>query len=476
MYETTDKWSGFGGIGIQEVIDNIDEIIALVDPNKIVRMMNAFACKMLKDIAGLEQEALIGHPVDEVLQPLIYDKVSVVALSVDLKMPLQRNIRYRIEERALDKTILYSAIPIMDGDELICVVATGREMTKLIQLEESLAASEKLNQYYYSIVHDLTDEDFSEPIIFSSKAMEATLHLANRSSSSDAPVFITGESGVGKEEIAKYIHRNSARKDKPYMAINCSAIPRELMESEFFGYVDGAFTGSKKGGKTGIIEEVDGGTLFLDEVGCLPPELQSKFLRVLQDGIVRRIGSHKDSQVDVRYISATNMPFERLLDNSQFRQDLLYRLSVIPIFIPPIRERREDIIPLVEHFLNSFNAKYGRRVQLTGSVYAYLCNLSWRGNVRQIKNVVERIVILSEDGPLLKEDVLPILRLDIDNAVAEEADDPPVVVKRLATLAEVQAQAERQLIEMALDEFKTVPKAAKALSVPPSTIYRKLKK
>ncbi len=456
---------------LQTIIDNIDAVIALCDADKTVIMINRFGCALLKEDANMEPEELLNHAMDKVLEPLIYDGTSIVGLVAEKKIPLQRNIHYNLG----NKTILYTAIPIFENGELSYIVATGRDMTKLIQLEEQLSAAEKLNQYYSVMVQKLTEVDKSEMIIYSSKRMEDTLKLAMRASQSDASVFITGESGVGKEEIAKYIHRNSLRKDKPFIAVNCAAIPKELIESELFGYSEGAFTGSKKGGKKGPIEEANFGTFFLDEIGDLPPEVQGKLLRVVQEGVLRRIGSTKDTEIDVRYISATNIVPSKLLDNTVFRRDLLYRLSVIPISVAPVRERKEDIIPLVEYFLSFYNTKYNRNVQISAAAYDYLCRLSWDGNVRQIKNVVERIVILSEDGHLLREDLLPILELDIENA-AEDISGESVTVNEIVPLSKAQELMERQLIDMALEEYKTVPKAAKALGVPPSTIYRKLKK
>ncbi|PKM73220.1 MAG: PAS domain S-box protein [Firmicutes bacterium HGW-Firmicutes-16] len=460
---------------LQTVIDGIDAVIAICDADKTVIMINKAGCAQLREMADMEPEDLLGHHIDVVLAPLIFDGTSVVALCAEQKVPLQRNIRYKLESKGLDKTILYTAIPIMENGQLQYVVATGRDMTKLIQLEEQLAAAEKLNRYYSVMVHKLAEYDKTDSIISSSKKMEDTLKLSMRASKSDASVFITGESGVGKEEIAKFIHRNSARKDKPFVVINCAAIPKELIESELFGYVEGAFTGSKRGGKKGLLEEADGGTFFLDEIGDLPLEVQGKLLRVQQDGMLRRIGSTRESVINVRYISATNLSASRLLDGSIFRQDLLYRLSVIPIYVSPVRERREDIIPLVEHFVSFYNKKYNRAVQLSAAAYNYLCCLPWRGNVRQIKNVVERIVILSEDGPLLQEDLLPILRLDIENE-GRDVSEQTVKVTELTTLSKAQEEMEKQLIDMALDKHKTVPKAAAALGVPPSTIYRKLKR
>lgn len=460
---------------LQTVIDGIDAVIAICDADKTVIMINKTASNQLMEMADMEPEDLLGHRIDEVLEPLIYDGTSVVALCAKQKIPLQRNIRYKLESKGLDKTILYTAIPIMENGQLQHIVATGRDMTKLIQLEEQLAAAEKLNRFYSVMVQKLAEFEKTDSIISSSKKMEDTLKLSMRASKSDASVFITGESGVGKEEIARFIHENSARKDKPFVAINCAAIPKELIESELFGYIDGAFTGSKRGGKKGLLEEADGGTFFLDEIGDLPLETQGKLLRVLQDGVLRRIGSTRESVIDVRYISATNLSSSKLLDDSVFRQDLLYRLSVIPIHVAPVRERREDIIPLVEHFISLYNKKYNRAVQLSAAAYNYLCRLPWRGNVRQIKNVVERIVILSEDGPLLQEDLLPILKMDIENE-GREISELPVKVTQLTTLSKAQEEMEKQLIDMALDKYKSVPKAAGALGVPPSTLYRKLKR
>ena len=472
--ECIDKMSALENI-LQMMIDAIDTVVAICDADKTVIMINKAGCTQLREMADMQPDDLLGHKIDEVLGPLIYDGTSIVGLVAKQKLIIKRNIRYKMESKGLDKTILYTAVPIIDRGELQYIVATGRDMTKLIQLEEQLTASEKLNQYYSDIVQKLSVFEKTDSIISSSKKMEDTLKLAMRASKSDAAVFITGESGVGKEEIAKFIHRNSPRKDKPFVVINCAALPKELIESELFGYVEGAFTGSKRGGKKGLLEEADGGTFFLDEIGELPLEVQGKLLRVLQDGMLRRIGSTRDSEVNVRYISATNLIPAKLLDSAVFRQDLLYRLSVIPIFVPPVRERREDIVPLVEHFVSFYNKKYNRNVQLSAAAYNYLCCLPWRGNVRQIKNVIERIIILSEDGPLLKEDLLPILKLDIENE-GRDFSEMSVKVTELTTLSKAQEEMETQLINMALDKYKSVPKAANALGVPPSTIYRKLKK
>lgn len=460
---------------LQTIIDNIDAVIAVCDANKVVVMINRVGCTMLREDGGMEPEELLGQPIDAVLEPLIYDGTSIVGLVADQKIPLQRNVHYKRGD--VNRTILYTAIPVIEDGVLRYIVATGRDLTRLIHLEEQLEQAQRLNEYYSGMVQRLKEYEKINEIIYSSKKMESILNLAARAAQSDAPVFITGESGVGKEIIARYIHDISPRKERPFIAINCAAIPKELIESELFGYVEGAFTGSRRGGKAGLLEEADGGTFFMDEIGDLPFDLQAKLLRVVQEGVMRRVGSTRGVEVNVRYISATNMNKEKLLNNSVFRQDLRYRLSVIPIAVPSIRERREDIIPIVEHFMDYFNKKYEKDVHLSAAAYDYLCRLPWQGNVRQIKNVVERIVILSENGYLLKEELLPIVQMDIDNCRCNDSVGVQTVkVSEIITLGEAYEQLERQLIDMAIKEHKTVSKAAAALGVPPSTIYRKLKK
>ena len=207
--------------------------------------------------------------------------------------------------------------------------------------------------------------------------MQEIYSVARAVAGTDGSVLLLGESGVGKEVIARYIHKNSPRSSNVFIPVNCAAIPPNLFESEFFGYTKGAFTGALKEGKAGLFEMANGGTLFLDEVGELPLDIQSKLLRVLEDGEVRRLGSNTESHVDVRIISATNRNLRQMVDEHLFRLDLYYRLSIIPISIPPLRERREDILALSEQFLNEFNRKYGTDKPFSGDLKQMLLNYSW---------------------------------------------------------------------------------------------------
>jgi two-component system nitrogen regulation response regulator NtrX len=231
------------------------------------------------------------------------------------------------------------------------------------------------------------------------------LELIDKIADSDASVLITGENGVGKEVVARLIHLKSSRRGEPFVDINCAAIPETLMESELFGYERGAFTGAISS-KKGKIESANGGTLFLDEIAEMPLSLQSKLLRVLQEKFVYRLGSNKGVQVDVRFIFSTNRDLKTLVKEGKFREDLYYRINVIPIHILPLRERKEDIIPIAVYYLNAFSTKYGKKgMEFSDEVKEVFLRYSWPGNVRELRNIVERLVIMSKGGRITLDEV-----------------------------------------------------------------------
>ncbi len=242
-------------------------------------------------------------------------------------------------------------------------------------------------------------------IVASSPAMKEVLEMVARVAPTDATVLVQGESGTGKELIARAMHQNSKRKDGAFIPINCGALPENLLESELFGHVKGAFTGAHQN-KKGLFEEADGGTLFLDEIGEMSPVTQVKLLRVLQDSEVRRVGANLGVKVDVRVVAATNQRLQERIKNNEFREDLYYRLQVIPIFLPPLRERKEEILPLVNHYLQSIAVKMNKAVQgLSPECEQALLDYSWPGNIRELINAVERAVILCrENEPIRPED------------------------------------------------------------------------
>jgi transcriptional regulator with PAS, ATPase and Fis domain len=273
-------------------------------------------------------------------------------------------------------------------------VKNALETTRLRTEVESLRGEVRRRAGYHNVVGV-------------SAKMAELLGFVNKVAVSEATtILVQGESGTGKDLIAKAIHYQSRRQDKPFVAINCSAIPETLMEAELFGHERGAFTDAKTM-KKGLFEMADGGTLFLDEIGELSPLLQAKLLRVLEDQIIRRVGGVRDMQVDVRVIAASNRDLERAVKENTFRQDLYYRLAIISIFLPPLRERKEDIQPLVEYFIDRYSRKFRKNVQgITEETRKLLMKYDWPGNVRELKNAVERAMIL-EEGDVLRPDYLP---------------------------------------------------------------------
>ena len=282
----------------------------------------------------------------------------------------------------------------VDFDELQVTIKNAIEATGLRSEVQALRGEVRRGAGYDSVVS------------VSAKMTELMNFVRKVASSAATTILIQGESGTGKDLIAKAIHYESARQEKPFVAINCSAIPETLMEAELFGHEKGAFTDAKQM-KKGLFEAADGGTLFLDEIGELSPLLQAKLLRVLEDQVIRRVGGVRDMQVDVRVIAASNRDLEKAVREGQFRQDLYYRLAIIAIFIPPLRDRKEDIIPLVDFFIDRYNRRFKKAVRgITEETRRLIFSHNWPGNVRELKNTIERGMIL-EDEPFLRPVYLP---------------------------------------------------------------------
>ena len=344
-------------------------------------------------------------------------------------------------------------------------------------------------------VESLRDEvrrraGYHDVIGVSRKITELMKFVYKVAASAATTILIQGESGTGKDLVAKAIHYRSSRSERPFVAINCSAIPETLMEAELFGHEKGAFTDAKAM-KKGLFEVADGGTLFLDEIGELSPLLQAKLLRVLEDQVIRRIGGVRDIQVEVRVIAASNRDLEREVREGRFRQDLYYRLAIISIFLPPLRERKEDIMSLVEFFLGHYNRKFRKSVQgISEETRRLLVNYDWPGNVRELKNALERAMIL-EEGNLLRPDDLPFsVASGRSNAIVEENHGgvapetaailagkrrlPPLFIPEGGTSLE---DVEHALVELALQQSHgNQIKAAKLLSISRDALRYKMKK
>ncbi len=311
-----------------------------------------------------------------------------------------------------------------------------------------------------------------EPPVAQSPAMVSLFQQAARIGRVDSTVLVTGETGAGKEVVAMHIHRHSHRRKGPLIQINCAAIPEHLQESELFGYEKGAFTGADRSGRIGLFEAAGGGTLMLDEVGEMGPALQVKLLRALQEGVFHRIGGRAPIRVDVRIIAMTNRDLKRMVVEKTFREDLYYRLNVVPLAVPPLRERPEDIIPLAEHFLAQFTRRLRRRFELADEHRRLLAAYPWPGNVRELANVMERLVVLSD----LEEGTGTVWR-SLATATGRSREPVPSVDQAPGgeSLREAVSRFERGRIESALGAGQSLRGAAKRLGIPHTTLLRKLR-
>ena len=363
----------------------------------------------------------------------------------------------------------------IDFDELQVTVKNALEATRLRTEVQSLRGEMRQRRGYCEVVS-------------TSPKMTELMNFVRKVAASEATsILIQGESGTGKDLIAKAIHYESSRQERPFVAINCSAIPETLMEAELFGHEKGAFTDAKQM-KKGLFEMADGGSLFLDEIGELSPLLQAKLLRVLEDQVIRRVGGVRDMQVDVRVIAAANRDLEKAVREGQFRQDLYYRLAIIAIFIPPLRERKEDILPLVDFFIERYNRTFKKSVRgITDETRRLLFNHNWPGNVRELKNSIERAMIL-EDEPLLRPAYLPFSVGESGGFTAFERTSPEDGGQKMAngrmlprlyipeggtSLEEV----ERSMVELAMRQANgNQTHAARLLDISRDALRYKLKK
>lgn len=373
----------------------------------------------------------------------------------------------------LGKEIVTTATPVMNEQgEIEKVVCNIRDLTELSQLKKRLEETENMALTYRMKLAALDAKKAKlEGIIGISPQVAHIKEMICKVADLESHIFITGESGVGKGVIARAIHVSGRRAKKPFITVNCGAIPESLIESEFFGYEQGAFTGASKTGKQGLVELASGGTLFLDEIAEMPYNLQVKLLAFIQDKRYLRVGGNREKTADVRIVAATNKDLKELVSNGQLREDLYYRLNVFPIHVPPLRFRREDIVPLLQHKLRKLNELYQTHKVLKPETLDVLVNYDWPGNVRELENILERIVITSETYEI-GLDSLPDYIYAVKNSEGPEL----LSVSRLCTIEEATAEAEKQLLEKARGRYKTTTKMAEALGVNQSTIVRKLKR
>ena len=411
-----------------------------------------------------------GFSKEQLLNRNIYDLVKTAEIPdacspevIKTKKPVTKIINYYHGVSAL-----VTSTPIFDENgKMMRIFSNVRDITQLIKLRAQLGEySRRLRQA------ERTSRD-GNALIAVSKAMETIVRTGARVANFPSPILIQGESGVGKDMLARYIHDcHESAEERPFVQINCSAIPEMLLESELFGYESGAFTGASTKGKIGLLELANQGTLFLDEIGEMPPALQVKMLQVLQTSTMFRVGGTKKISLNTRIIAATNSNLAKLMAEGRFRQDLFYRLNVIPINIPPLRERKEDLVPLLLHFLEKNNRKFNLNLRLSPRAVDVLQSYSWPGNVRELSNVLENMMIMT-DGTVIEEQNIPS---HITQAVKKPLFIETPDYFDSFNLAEIIPVVEREVICKALAEFGTMRTVAKHLGIDLSTLVRKKKK
>jgi two-component system response regulator HydG len=404
---------------------------------------------------------------------LLEDDPADVVLS-DIRMPGMDGMTLleRVKERAPETiVVLVTAFGSIDSAVEAMKRGAADYVTKPFKMDEILLVLEKaleqraLHRELESLRGEVEQRYRFGALIGKSKQMQTVFELIRRVARVRSTVLITGRSGTGKELVAKAIHYNSARKSKPFVAINCAAIPEMLLESELFGHVKGAFTGATES-KPGLFEEADGGTLLLDEIGELPPAMQAKLLRTLQERQVRRVGSTRSIEVDVRLIAATNHDLNALVGKGRFREDLYFRINVISIDVPPLVEHPEDIPLLVQHFLERYAAEHGRPAPaMSPEAFKAIMSYEWPGNVRELENAIERAVALST-GDAIQPGDLPGSVTGKQNGLVKAGPDESMTLRRLE---------DRYILEVLERTGGNRVRAAQILGVDRKTLYRKLK-
>ncbi|MFM1651322.1 sigma-54-dependent transcriptional regulator [Brevibacillus sp. B_LB10_24] len=345
------------------------------------------------------------------------------------------------------------------------------ELSLLQEVVKKACESKQLKQENQLLKEKLEQDDKQDELVFASPRMQTMMQMMNKVVETDASVLILGESGVGKTALAKWLHRRSPRREKPFVSLNCAAIPESLLESELFGYRKGAFTGAMES-RPGKFEIADGGTIFLDEIGEVSLTMQAKLLHVIEDKSFMRLGSNAYRSVDVRIISATNKDIKQLIRNGKFREDLYYRLNLVELVVPPLRERKEDIPLLIQHGLQTLGHKYNKQIEVTSQVVEQLAAYHWPGNVRELFNMLERMCILNWKGQIDAAD----LPYDLQQPRTAETQNSEFLFRE-GSLPEVLSEIEEKLIEKAMERAGgNQTKAAQLLGISRNTLIYKLKK
>lgn len=446
---------------LEMIINGVHDGIYVTDGRGFTLRIN----KSYSELTGISKDEVIGKHVSELVENGYFDISSTLKV---LKYKKTISIIQRIKNKK--QTWLVTAKPILNEEGVIKrIVSTIYDMTQLNELREelkgqSLAIRDKQNE-----IDILRSQITKVPgIIGKSNKMERVINLIQKLSNVNTSVLLLGETGVGKSMIAKAIHNSGNRKKNNFIEINCGAIPENLFESELFGYNSGSFTGANNGGKKGLIEIANEGTLLLDEIGEMPMSLQVKLLTVIQNKKIRRVGGVTDKEVDIRIIAATNKDPLKLIEQNKLREDLYYRLSVVPITIPSLKERKDDIFPLANHFIKKYGRMHNKYIKLSRDALDAFYNYHWPGNIRELEHIIEQIIVLSDSDILVGGNDLP------DHILQPKAGVK--VIQNFSSsqsLKDLTEQVERNAIIEAWKTTLNTEKAAEILGVHRTTLMRK---
>ncbi|WP_193708407.1 sigma-54 interaction domain-containing protein [Alkalibaculum sporogenes] len=376
-----------------KILSNIPEAIIVIDINTKICFINDAYCRLFKK----DKQEIIGRLLSK-FEPLA--RIHDVLKNGE---PMVGDISH-IHSANID--VVADIMPLFYNGTLIGAVANMKNVTDIIHMQIELDHFKSLTQFLKEELYNNNSDNLPDSfkhLARQNKTFVNILKIASKVASTDASVFIDGESGVGKEVMAQAIHSSSKRSSGPFIKINCSAIPESLIESELFGYQSGAFTGANSNGRIGRFESANGGTVFLDEIGEMSLSMQVKFLRVLQEKEIERVGSNKKIKLDFRLISATNRNLEKMIEDGTFRLDLFYRINVVPLRIPPLRDRKEDIPYYANLFLEEMCATYNKELTFSPEVLRIFSNYEWPGNIRELKNIVEQLAILCSEDIITSE-------------------------------------------------------------------------
>lgn len=442
-----------------DIGDAISDGICVTDGKGIVKAIN----KGYTEITGIQENEILGQNIQVLLDKGLFN--NAVSLQV---LEQKKKITSLATINMINKKVLITGNPSFDENgEINQVLTVMRDLTELVKLRNNLEEMEIRNEKYLNELNYLRNQYIEdENIIGENKDIKKLKELISYIAKTDTTVLITGETGCGKEVFAREVHNKSNRNNLPYVKINCAAIPENLIESELFGYEKGAFTGASNKPKLGLFEVANGGTILLDEIGEMPLNLQSKLLRVIQEKEIMRIGATKSIKLDVRVIAATNQNLSELIKIGKFREDLFYRLNVVPIKIPSLRERKDDISILAYRFLKKFNIKYSKEKGFDNTAMQAFEYYDWPGNVRELENVIERLIVVDDNSYITYNDIAIIIGTD-------KIQSNPI--NSALTLREAVDKLEREMIENALRKFGSTYKAANVLGVTQPTVFRKAK-